>query len=102
LISIKPSSSLILGYVLGMTELSRRLGEAVKVLRERRGLSQESLAAQAGVHRSTVLHVENDLSPKAGPVLDTVERLARGLNLTPSDLIAYADGSEDPEEDDEG
>jgi transcriptional regulator with XRE-family HTH domain len=86
-----------------MTELSRRLGEAVRVLRERRGLSQESLATQAGVHRSTVLHVENDSSAKAGPALDTVERLARGLNLTPSDLIAYADGSEDPEdEDDEG
>ncbi len=43
-----------------MSELSRRLGEAVRVLRERRGLSQESLAAQAGVHRSTVLKVEND------------------------------------------
>lgn len=87
--------------LLRMSELSRRLGEAVRVLRERRGLSQESLAAQAGVHRSTVLKVENDDSAKAGPALDTVERLARGLNLTPSDLIAYADGSEDPEDEDE-
>ena len=85
-----------------MTELSRRLGEAIKLVRERRGLSQESLAAQAGVHRSTVLNAENDLSPKSGPTLDTVERLARGLNLNPSDLIAYADGSEDPDEDGEG
>jgi transcriptional regulator with XRE-family HTH domain len=84
-----------------MTELSRRLGEVIKLVRERRGLSQEDLAAQAGVHRSTVLHVEKDRSPKGGPTLDTVERLARGLNLTPSDLIAYADGSEDPDDEDD-
>jgi transcriptional regulator with XRE-family HTH domain len=82
-----------------MTELSQRLGEVIKLVRERRGLSQETLAAQAGVHRSTVLKVEKDLSPKSGPTLDTVERLARGLNLNPSDLIAYADGSEDPDDD---
>jgi DNA-binding XRE family transcriptional regulator len=85
----------------GMTQLSQRLGHVVKVLRERRGLSQERLADQAGLHRSTVYLVENDRSPKDGPTLDTVERLARGLNITPSDLLAYADGSEDPEDEDE-
>jgi transcriptional regulator with XRE-family HTH domain len=84
-----------------MTELSRRLGEVIKLIRERRDLSQEALAAQAGVHRSTVLNVERNSSPKSGPTLDTVERLARGLNLTPSDLIAYADGSEDPDDDED-
>lgn len=84
-----------------MTELSQRLGEVVRLIRERHGLSQEDLAKQAGVHRSTVLHVEKDRSPKGGPTLDTVERLAGALNLTPSDLIAYADGSEDPEDDEE-
>lgn len=71
------------------------------MIRDRQGLSQEALAKQAGVHRSTVLHVEKDRSPKDGPTLDTVERLAGALNMTPSDLIAYADGSEDPEEDEE-
>ncbi len=84
-----------------MTELSRRLGEVIKLMRERRDLSQEGLAAQAGVHRSTVLKVERNFSPKSGPTLDTVERLARGLNLNPSDLIAYADGSEDPDDDED-
>jgi transcriptional regulator with XRE-family HTH domain len=84
-----------------VTELSQRLGEVVKIVRERRGLSQEQLAEQAGVHRSTVFMVESNRSPKDGPTLDTVERLARGLNITPSDLISYADGSEDPEDEED-
>jgi transcriptional regulator with XRE-family HTH domain len=84
-----------------VTELSERLGSVVKLFRERRGLSQERLADLAAVHRSTVYLVENDRSSKDGPTLDTVERLARALNMTPSDLLAYADGSEDPEDDEE-
>lgn len=87
-----------------MTELSKRLGEQVKRLRNARGLSQEKLADLANLHRDTVRRVESDKHPKDGPTLDTIDRLARGLELYPSELLAVADGSEDRDEDrdDEG
>lgn len=84
-----------------MTNLSRRFGEIVRQARERRGLSQERLGDLTGLHRDTVRRVEGDRAPKDGPTLDTIERLARGLEMYPSDLLALADGSEQRDEEEE-
>lgn len=83
-----------------MTDLSKSFGEAVARVRRRRGLSQERLAELTGLHRDTVRRIENDKASKDGPTLDTIERLARGLNLLPSELVALADGSDDPDDED--
>lgn len=63
-------------------------------------MSQERLAEQADLHRDTVRRIENDKAPKGGPTLDTIDRLARGLSMLPSELVALADGSHDDEDDD--
>jgi DNA-binding XRE family transcriptional regulator len=84
-----------------MTDLSKRFGDVVARTRRRRGLSQERLGELSGLHRDTVRRVENNKGSKDGPTLDTIERLARGMEMYPSDLLAMADGSETPDEDDQ-
>jgi transcriptional regulator with XRE-family HTH domain len=70
-------------------------------VRRRRGLSQEKLGELTGLHRDTIRRVENDKAAKDGPTLDTIERLARGLEIYPSELLALADGSEERDEDED-
>jgi XRE family transcriptional regulator, regulator of sulfur utilization len=84
-----------------VTALSRRCGEVVAGVRRRRGLSQEKLGELTGLHRDTIRRVENDKAAKDGPTLDTIERLARGLEIYPSELLALADGSEERDEDED-
>ena len=61
-------------------------------------LSKEKLAGLAGLDRSYMHRLE---SGRSSPTLDTLERLARALQVLPSELIARIDGSEedDAEED---
>ncbi len=54
------------------------LGMRIKKLRERRKLSQEALAARAGIHRVSLANVERGAKQ---PTLDTLERLARALGV---------------------
>jgi transcriptional regulator with XRE-family HTH domain len=52
--------------------------------REARGLSQESLAHEAGLHRTYVGSVERG---ERNISLDNVERLAHALGVEPADLM---------------
>lgn len=59
-------------------ELPRRFGEVVRELRRRQGLSQEHLAAAAGIDRAYMGGIERGLR---NPSLTTIARVARGLNM---------------------
>ena len=63
-------------------------GLAVRVRRVGRRLSQEELGAVAGMHRNYVGSVERG---EQNPTLQTVYRLADGLQLAPSELLALAE-----------
>ena len=62
-----------------------QFGKIVKSLREERGLSQEILADRADLNRSYVGEVERGT---AMPSLGTVTKIAKALNLSPSNLLA--------------
>jgi transcriptional regulator with XRE-family HTH domain len=47
-------------------------------------VSQEQLAALAGVHRTYVGHIERGT---VTPTLDTIVRLAEALKIDPGDLV---------------
>ena len=64
--------------------LAREFGERVRVLRRRRGWSQEQLADSTGMHRTFIGQVENG---KSGPTLVTITRLALALAVDPADLV---------------
>ncbi|MEM9066066.1 MAG: helix-turn-helix transcriptional regulator [Planctomycetota bacterium] len=59
-------------------------GKRVRELREAARLSQEDLAFEAGLHRTAISHIEQ---ATRSSTLETVEKLARALNVQPSELI---------------
>ncbi|MCP3721399.1 helix-turn-helix domain-containing protein [Paraburkholderia sp. CNPSo 3281] len=64
--------------------LRRRLAEHVRRLRTERGVSQESLSARCGFHRTYVSQVER---ATVNITLDNVQRLAFGLGVDPVELV---------------
>lgn len=53
-------------------------------LRAERGMSQEALAFEAGLHRTFVAHVERQARNIS---LDNIERLAMALNVPVGELL---------------
>ena len=64
--------------------LVERLAKRIKALREQRGLSQESLAAKAGVSRGDLARLETG---RHDPTVGTVEKLAKALRVKVTDLL---------------
>lgn len=63
-------------------------GQAVRQLRQERGLSQETLGYAAGLHRNYVGGVERG---ELNPTLTSIEKLAAGLSVKASELVALAE-----------
>jgi transcriptional regulator with XRE-family HTH domain len=61
------------------SEITQRVAARIAQLRDENGLSQEALATKAGINRVTLARLERGLHE---PSLQTLERLARALNVT--------------------
>jgi transcriptional regulator with XRE-family HTH domain len=57
-------------------------------IRDRRGLTQEQLGWAAGIHQTAVARIE---SGERKPTLETIFKLAAGLEVPPADLFAGID-----------
>lgn len=68
-----------------MSALINQFPIVVRQLRQARGWSQEELAERADLNRSYVGEIERGL---AMPSLVTLSKLALGLELSPSSLLA--------------
>lgn len=64
------------------------LGLAVKHRREELDLTQEALSLRADLHQRWISNVENG---KRNPSYASLRRLAAGLNLSASELLARAE-----------
>ena len=71
-----------------MPTLRLRLGHTIRRLRKDAGYSQESFADRCRVHRTYMGAVERG---ETNISLDNIERIARGLRLTPAQLLAEAE-----------
>lgn len=69
---------------MGADNLNERLGANVRRLRIASGLSQETLAAECGIHRTYVGAVERG---ERNVTLQTVEKIASALKVDPLDLL---------------
>lgn len=56
----------------------------MKRIREEKGLSQEALGAEAGVHRTYISGVERRVR---NPTVTGVGKIAKGLGVPPADLF---------------
>ena len=69
----------------------RALGEAVAARRQELGLTQEALSLHADLHQRWISNIENGWR---NPSYGSLRRLAAGLDLTASQLIARAEAIE--------
>jgi transcriptional regulator with XRE-family HTH domain len=63
-------------------------GRVLRQLRQEAGMSQEQLGLESGVQRNFISLIETGQNQ---PTVTTVFRLAKALNLKPSELIAQAE-----------
>ena len=68
-----------------MSAIAVKFGRVIREVRERRGLSQESLADLAGLSRSFLGEIERG---EATPSIETLQKLADAFSERPSYLIA--------------
>ncbi len=61
-----------------------RMAARIKVLRDRRGLTQEQLAEKAGVSRTYLARLETG---RQDPTLSTLEKLAKALGVRVGRLL---------------
>ena len=64
------------------------LGQAIINLRKEKGISQETLAFEAGISRHFMYRLENNL---ASPTVKTLEKLSLALQTKPSIILAQAE-----------
>jgi transcriptional regulator with XRE-family HTH domain len=65
-------------------DVKLQFGKRLRALRRAKGLSQESLADKAGLHRSYVWGIENG---RRNVSLENIVRIARALRVPPRDLL---------------
>lgn len=68
-----------------MDDIRQRLATNLRKLRQASGLSQEAFADVAGIHRTYVSDLERGAR---NPTIAVVEKLARGLGVIASELLA--------------
>ncbi|MES2476444.1 MAG: helix-turn-helix transcriptional regulator [Verrucomicrobiota bacterium] len=68
-------------------EIARDIGRVVRRLREIKGLSQEDFAELTGHHRTYIGFLERG---ERSPNVETVNRIARALEMKASDLLRDA------------
>lgn len=66
------------------TSLRLQLAERMRILRAEQAMSQEALAAAAGLHRTYIGGVERG---ERNVSIDNIERIARGLGCSVCDLF---------------
>ncbi len=67
-----------------MDDVQIKFGKRLREIRLKKGVSQEALAAEAGLHRTYVSSVERG---ERNITLINIYRLAEALSVKPSDLI---------------
>jgi transcriptional regulator with XRE-family HTH domain len=68
------------------------LGNAISSFRNDASISQEELAARAGVHRTYISQLERDLK---SPTIDTLRKIALALDVKTSHLIKLTEADSD-------
>lgn len=63
---------------------NRAVGQVIRRIRRKRGLSQEIVSGLAGIARTHLTMIENGSKQ---PNLETIWRIALALNMQPSELV---------------
>jgi ribosome-binding protein aMBF1 (putative translation factor) len=80
-ISIKPSANSV-----SDVPLANRIGDAIRILRKERRISQEQLAISVGTARSYLSRIERGVSV---PTLKSLQRIASALGIELTELLIH-------------
>lgn len=75
---------------------ARAVGQTIRAIRKKRGLSQEVVSGLAGIARTHLTMIENGSKQ---PNLETVWKLALAMNMRPSELIRRMEQESETTED---
>jgi transcriptional regulator with XRE-family HTH domain len=64
--------------------VEKAFGRVLQEARKRRGLSQEDLGFESGLHRTYISQLERGLK---SPSLNTVYQLSKALGIAPSEIL---------------
>ena len=67
-----------------MNEEARKLGDNLKKIRTKKGITQIEISKKLGVNRSFVSNLENG---KTNPTLATITKLAQVLGVSTNELL---------------
>lgn len=65
------------------------LGQAITLLAEEKKLTKYRIAKNAGIPQTTLSEIAN--SKNTNPTLDTVEKIAKGIGVSVSELMRKAE-----------
>ena len=68
--------------------VQRRLGQAVKAVRERQGKTQEEVSRRSGLHPTYISDIERGAR---NPSFEALTRLAKGLGVSMAEIAAEYD-----------
>ena len=72
-------------YYHTMESKNRQIGDKIKVFRTKQGLTQDALARKCDIPYTTLTKLESNVITK--PSIQTVEKVAKGLNITIDELL---------------
>jgi CheY-like chemotaxis protein/DNA-binding XRE family transcriptional regulator len=84
-----PICKIAVGRLMTASQITSRFGASVRRLRYRLDITQESLAERAGLHRTYIAGIEGGARNVS---LKCIEKLARGLEVSPDTLLLHASG----------
>jgi len=67
-----------------VTAVSKKIGQNLRRIRERKGITQEQLALNAGLNRAYIGYIERG---ERNPSTDTLVKIAKALKVSPKDLL---------------
>ncbi|QQG47966.1 MAG: helix-turn-helix transcriptional regulator [Candidatus Woesebacteria bacterium] len=67
-----------------VTTVSKKIGKNIRKIRERKEITQEQLALDAGLNRAYIGYIERG---ERNPSTDTVVKIAKALKVSPKELI---------------
>lgn len=67
-----------------VTAVSKRIGQNLHKIREKKGITQEHLALDAGLNRAYIGYIERG---ERNPSTDTLVKIAKALRVSPKDLL---------------
>lgn len=67
-----------------MTQISKRLGDNIRRIRQEKGMSQGDISRALDMDRGYISRVEKGIK---NPTILNLEKIARALGVTPDELI---------------